>query len=76
LHELIYYIAKMSAPKTSEQKAVWKALRVESNNPYETTEWKFLWQIDEDELVKTQQLIDDLNIITAPLLLRIVPNRH
>jgi hypothetical protein len=66
----------MSAPKTSEQKAEWQALRVEVNNPYETTLWKSLWEFDEDDWVKTQSLIDDLNIINAPVQLRIVPNTH
>jgi hypothetical protein len=66
----------MSAPKTEEQKAEWKALRVEANNPNETTKWKILWQFDEEDWVKTQILIDDLNIINAPVQLRIVPNKY
>jgi hypothetical protein len=66
----------MSAPKTDAQKAEWKALRVEANNPDESTKWKFLWEFDEDSWVKTQSLIDDLNVINAPVQLRIVPNEH
>jgi len=66
----------MSAPKTDDQKAEWKALCVEANNPDESTLWKFLWAFDEDKWVKTQDLLDDLNIINAPIQLRIVPNMH
>jgi hypothetical protein len=66
----------MSAPKTDDQKAEWKALRVEANNPYQSTKWKFLWEFDEDERVKTQELVDDLNKINAPVQLRIVPHTH
>jgi hypothetical protein len=66
----------MSAPKTGEQKAEWKALCVEANNPDETTEWKFLWAFDEDKWVQTQDLLDELNKINAPVQLRIVPNTH
>jgi hypothetical protein len=64
----------MFAPRTDEQKAEWKALRVEANNPSESTRWTFLWQIDRDERLATQSLIDDLNIINAPVQLRIVAN--
>ena len=67
----------MSAPKTAEQKAEWKALRVEANNPNESAFiWKFLWQFDEEDWVKTQELLDELNIINAPVQLRIVPNKR
>jgi hypothetical protein len=53
-----------------------KALCVEVNNPDESTKWKFLWEVDEADWVKTQELIDELNIINAPVQLRIVPNGH
>ena len=66
----------MSPPKTNELKAEWKALCVEANNPYESRRWKFLWEFDECDLVRTQSLLDELNIINAPVQLRIVPNRH
>jgi hypothetical protein len=51
-----------------------KSLRVECNNPNNSTEWKFLWDFDEEDLVKTQELLYELNIINAPVQLRIVPN--
>jgi hypothetical protein len=66
----------MSAPRRKQQKAERKALRVESNNPAESNQWTFLWELDKDEWVKTQILIDELNILNAPVLLRIVPNEH
>jgi hypothetical protein len=66
----------MSAPETNHQKTVGKALCVEANNPDESTIWKFLWEFDEDDWVKTQDLLDDLNIINSPVQLRIVPNTH
>ena len=66
----------MSAPKTAEQKAEWKALCVEANNPNETARWTFIWEFDEQDWVKTQELLDELNIINAPVQLRIVPNKR
>jgi hypothetical protein len=66
----------MSAPKTDDQKAEWKALCVEANNPDESTIWKFLWAFDEDDRIKNQELVDDLNKINTPVQLRIVPNIH
>jgi hypothetical protein len=51
-----------------------KSLRVECNNPNKSTEWKFLWEFDEEDRVKIQELIDELNLINAPIQLRIVPN--
>jgi hypothetical protein len=51
-------------------------LRIEANNPNESTLWKFLWAFDEDDRVKNQELVDDLNIINAPVQLRIVANTH
>jgi hypothetical protein len=66
----------MSDPETNHQKIVGKALRVEVNNPDESTQWKILWEFDEEDRIKTQELLDDLNIINAPIQLRIVPNEH
>jgi hypothetical protein len=66
----------MFSPETNHQKTVGKALCVESNNPNESTKWKFLWEFDEEDWVKTQELLDDLNIINAPVQLRIVLNTH
>jgi hypothetical protein len=64
----------MSAPYLKEQKVEWKALRVEVNNPAESHRWKIVWEFDEDERMKIQSLIDDLNEINAPVQLRTVPN--
>ena len=44
----------------------------EVNNPLTSTEWRPLWGIDEDELVASQELRDELNRINAPVQLRIV----
>jgi hypothetical protein len=66
----------MSSPETHKQKATRKALRVEVNNPNESTKWKFMWELDEEDLVKTQELLDELNIINVPVQLRIVPNEY
>jgi hypothetical protein len=52
-----------------------KALCVEANNPNESIQWTFLWEFDEEDRIKTQELLDELNIINAPVQLRIVPNR-
>jgi hypothetical protein len=66
----------MSYPETNDQKREGKALRVEANNPDETTKWTFLWEFDEEDRVKYQELVDELNKINAPVQLRIVPNTH
>ena len=66
----------MSSPETNKQKVEGKALRVEANNPNESTIWKFLWEFNEEDWVKIQELIDELNIINAPVQLRIVANTH
>jgi hypothetical protein len=71
---VIYYTSVMSVLRIDEQKIEPKALWVECNNPNISTEWKFLWEFDEEELVNTQELIDELNIINAPVQLRIVSN--
>ena len=49
---------------------------VEADKPNDSIIWKFLWAFDEDERVKTQSLLDDLNKINAPVQLRIVANTH
>jgi len=64
----------MSTPTTDEQNAQWQALRIEANNPTESTKWKCLWSFDKQDWVKNQELIDELNVINAPVQLRIVPN--
>jgi hypothetical protein len=48
--------------------------RFEVNNPLTSTDWRPLWEIDEDQLVASQQLRDELNRINAPVQLRIVRN--
>jgi len=52
-----------------KQKMPW---RFEVNNPLLSTEWRALWQVDEGELVASRELRDDLNIMNAPVQLRIV----
>lgn len=64
----------MAAPRMEEYNAEGKTLRVESNHPYESQQWKFLWEFEEDEWIATQMLIDELNILNAPIQFRIVPN--
>jgi hypothetical protein len=54
-------------------KRVW---RLEANNPLTSTDWRPLWDFDEDELVTNQELKDELNRINAPVQLRIVRNSH
>jgi hypothetical protein len=64
----------MSAPQMKEQKAEHEALRVETTDPNKSDGWKTLWEVDKDKWVKTQMLVDDLNIVDAPIQYRIVPN--
>lgn len=52
-----------------EQQTLW---RFEVNNPLTSTEWRPLWDFDEDQLVLSQELRDELNMINAPIQLRIV----
>ena len=52
-----------------EQQMLW---RFEVNNPLTSTEWQPLWDFDEDQLVPSQELRDELNKINAPVQLRIV----
>jgi hypothetical protein len=56
---------------TMEQQRPW---RFEVNNPLRSTEWLPLWAVDEDQLVRSQELRDELNRINAPVQLRIVRN--
>ena len=56
-----------------EQTTQW---RFEVNNPLKSTEWQPLWDVDEDQLLASQELRDELNIINAPVQLRIVRNSH
>ena len=52
-----------------EQHTLW---RFEVNNPRTSTEWRPLWEVDEDQLAPSQELRDELNRINAPIQLRIV----
>jgi hypothetical protein len=52
-----------------EQQMRW---RFEVNNPLMSTEWRPLWEVDEDQLAASQELRDELNGINAPVQLRIV----
>jgi len=54
-----------------EQHPLW---RFEVNNPVSSTDWRPLWEIDEDQLTASQELRDELNRINAPVQLRIVRN--
>ena len=53
-----------------------KRCRLEVNNPklYGTPDWQALWGFDEDQYTAYQLLIGELNLINAPVQLRIV--RH
>ena len=53
-----------------------KPWRLEANNPLTSTDWRPLWDFDEDELNVNQDLRDELNRINAPVELRIVRNPH
>ena len=66
----------MAYPEPTDPKAIGKALCVEANNPDKSINWKFLWEFDEEDWIKTQSLLDDLNLIHAPIQLRIVPNKY
>ena len=52
-----------------EQQTLW---RFEVNNPLTSPDWQPLWVVDEDQLVASQELRDELNRINAPVQLRIV----
>jgi hypothetical protein len=49
-----------------------KHWRFEVNNPLRSAEWRPLWEIDENQLVASQELRDELNRINTPVQLRIV----
>jgi hypothetical protein len=52
-----------------EQHTQW---RFEVNNPLTSTEWLPLWVVEDNQLVQSQELRDELNMINAPVQLRIV----
>jgi len=54
-----------------EQQPQW---RFEVNNPLTSIDWQPLWNVDEEQLVRSQELRDELNRINAPVKLRIVRN--
>ena len=56
-----------------EQQMTW---HFEVNNPLMSTEWRALWEIDDDQLTASQALRDELNKINAPIQLRIVRGAH
>ena len=56
-----------------EQLMAW---HFEVNNPLMSTEWRALWEIDDDQLAASQELRDELNRINAPIQLRIVQGAH
>ena len=51
-----------------------KQWRLEANNPLTSTDWRPLWEFDDDQLVTFQELRDELNRINTPVQLRIVLN--
>jgi len=51
-----------------------RPLRLEANNPITSTDWRPLWDFNEDSLQANQELRDELNRINAPVQLRIVRN--
>lgn len=57
-----------------EQQTGKKPWRLEANNPRTSTDWRSLWDFDQDKLVANQELRDELNRINAPVQLRIVRN--
>jgi hypothetical protein len=64
----------MSVLANGNHMAEIKTLRVECNNPNLSTHWNLLWEFDVNDWVITQELLDELNILNAPVQLRIVPN--
>jgi hypothetical protein len=70
------YAHSLPVQTNKDQKLERKTLCVEVNNPYESRRWKFLWEFAEADHVATQMLVDDLNLINAPVQLRIVPNAN
>lgn len=56
-----------------EHQTLW---RFEVNDPLTFTKWRPLWEFDENQLALSQELRDELNIINAPVQLRIVRSPH
>ena len=56
-----------------EQQPLW---RFEVNNPLVSPDWDPLWEVDEEQLVQSQELRDELNRLNAPVQLRIVRCAH
>jgi len=46
--------------------------RFEVMDPLKFTEWRLLWDFEDDQLVASQELREELNQINAPVLVRIV----
>ena len=46
--------------------------RFEVKDPQRFTEWRPLWEFDNDQLVTAQELVGELNRINAPVLMRAV----
>ena len=40
--------------------------------PPKFTEWRLMWDFEDDQLVASQELREELNQINAPVLVRIV----
>jgi hypothetical protein len=66
----------MLAIQPIHQNVEHKALYVEVNNPNESKALEIGTGIDECDCLRTQSLLDDLNILNAPVLLLIVPNTN
>ena len=61
-------------PSFMKDQAGKKQWRLEANNPRTSTDWRPLWEFDDDQLVTFQELRDELNRINAPVQLQIVRN--
>lgn len=53
-----------------------KRWRLEVSNPVTSTDWRLLWEFDDDERLAYEELSVLLNQINRPVLLRIVRNSH
>ena len=69
----VYHGAVQVVIVIMEHQTLW---RFEVNDPLTFTEWRPLWEFDEDQLAMSQELRDELNIINAPVQLRIVRSSH
>ena len=49
-----------------------KKWRFEVYNPSESTEWATLFDVDEETLLETHKLIEELNAMDTPIQVRIV----